>query len=75
MGSSDTEKTLESYGPDIGERTSGLTRVREWVLVEGDRLVVAALVSIAAFWGFSCSTKWVSSPFSTAIRSPAWLAA
>ncbi len=50
MGSSDTEKTLESYGPDIGERTSGLTRVREWVLVEGDRLVVAALVSIAAFW-------------------------
>ncbi|TYT63868.1 hypothetical protein [Natrialba swarupiae] len=52
MGSSDTEKTLESYGPDIGERTSGLTRVREWVLVEGDRLVVAALVSIAAFLGF-----------------------
>ncbi|MEY7850445.1 hypothetical protein AB7C87_14755 [Natrarchaeobius sp. A-rgal3] len=52
MASSDTEETLESYGTDIGERTSSLSRAREWVLVEADRLLVAAFVSIAVFVAF-----------------------
>ncbi|MDQ2050093.1 hypothetical protein RBH26_06305 [Natronolimnohabitans sp. A-GB9] len=49
MGSSEDDETLESHGTDIGKRTSSLTRVREWVLVEGDRLFVATLVSVAVF--------------------------
>ncbi|EMA40536.1 hypothetical protein [Halobiforma nitratireducens] len=52
MGSSDTgesEETLESYGADIGKRTRSWTRFREWVLVEADRLFVAACLSLAVF--------------------------
>ena len=49
MGSSETDETLESYGTEIGKRTNSVTRVREWVLVEGDRLFIASLVSVAVF--------------------------
>ncbi|WP_440766179.1 hypothetical protein [Natronorubrum sp. DTA7] len=49
MGSSETDETLESHGTEIGKRTNSLTRLREWFLVDGDRLFVAALVSVAVF--------------------------
>ncbi|QLK25897.1 hypothetical protein HYG81_17750 [Natrinema zhouii] len=49
MGSSETDETLESYGADIGAQAGLLTRFREWFLVKGNRLTVAAAVSLAIF--------------------------
>jgi hypothetical protein len=49
MGSSETDETLESYGADIGTQSGLLTRFREWFLVEGNRLTVAATVLIGIF--------------------------
>ncbi|WP_440770035.1 hypothetical protein [Natronorubrum sp. DTA28] len=49
MGSSETDETLESHGTEIGKRTNSLTRLQEWFLVDGDRLFIAALVSVAVF--------------------------
>lgn len=49
MGSAEPDETLESHGIEIGERTGSLTRFREWVLVEGDRLFIATIVSVAVF--------------------------
>jgi hypothetical protein len=46
MGSGE-EETLESYGTDMGEESS--VGVYEWVIVEGNRLVVAVLITAAAF--------------------------
>ncbi|MFC4543956.1 hypothetical protein ACFO5R_18675 [Halosolutus amylolyticus] len=45
MGPSETDETLESYGADVGAR-SGLSGVREWIVVEGNRVIVAALLSV-----------------------------
>lgn len=42
-------ETLESHGADIGRRTDSATRVREWLLVEGDRLGIAAGLSVVVF--------------------------
>ncbi|GAB7018504.1 hypothetical protein [Halostagnicola bangensis] len=49
MGSSETDETLESYGTEIGERTSSVTQFREWILVEGDRLFITLVLSAATF--------------------------
>lgn len=49
MGSSETDETLESYGTEIGERSSSLIQFREWILVEGDRLFITVLLSLAVF--------------------------
>ncbi|APX97095.1 AAA family ATPase [Natronorubrum daqingense] len=49
MAASESDDSLESHGAEIGKRTSSITRVKEWVLVEGDRLFVAALVSLGVF--------------------------
>ncbi|SIR77403.1 hypothetical protein [Natronorubrum thiooxidans] len=49
MGSSQTDDTLESHGTDIGSRTDSLAQFREWVLVEGDRLLIAASISLLVF--------------------------
>jgi len=49
MGSAETDETLESYGADIGTRGGVLTRFREWMLVDGNRLSVAAIVLLAVF--------------------------
>ncbi|WP_121742043.1 hypothetical protein [Natronorubrum halophilum] len=49
MGSSETDETLESHGTEMGKRTDSVTRLREWVLVEGDRLFIAMLISAAVF--------------------------
>lgn len=49
MGSPEYDETLESYGAGIGHEDSWLAQAREWVLVEGDRLVVAAIVPAFAF--------------------------
>ncbi|RQG94360.1 hypothetical protein [Natrarchaeobius chitinivorans] len=49
MSSSDAEEAYESYGADIGERMTSWARLRDWVLVEADRLFVAALVSVVTF--------------------------
>ncbi|SEW02391.1 hypothetical protein [Natrinema salifodinae] len=49
MGSSETDETFESYGADIGAQSGVLPRVREWVVVEGNRIVVAALLSVLVF--------------------------
>ncbi|WP_226040650.1 hypothetical protein [Natrinema sp. DC36] len=49
MGSSETDEALESYGADIGTESGSVTRFREWFLVEGNRLTVAATVLIAIF--------------------------
>ncbi|AXR79459.1 hypothetical protein [Natrarchaeobaculum sulfurireducens] len=51
MGSSESDETLESFGADIGKRTRSWTRFREWLLVEADRLFVAALISLGVFVG------------------------
>ncbi|WP_049922438.1 hypothetical protein [Halopiger djelfimassiliensis] len=51
MGSSETDETLESYGADVGARAGSLTRFHEWVLVEGNRLSVAAALSVVVFAG------------------------
>ncbi|WP_265110131.1 hypothetical protein [Halosolutus halophilus] len=44
MGSSRTDETLESYGADVGARSGTLAGVREWIVVEGNRVTVAALL-------------------------------
>ncbi|MXV63619.1 hypothetical protein GS429_16445 [Natronorubrum sp. JWXQ-INN-674] len=49
MGSSEADETLESYGADIGQRTDSATRVKEWILVDGDRLFIASLISLVVF--------------------------
>ncbi|MDF9745457.1 hypothetical protein [Natrinema salsiterrestre] len=49
MGSAGTDETLESYGADVGTREGAATRFREWFLIRGNRLGVAALVSVAVF--------------------------
>ncbi|WP_246998574.1 hypothetical protein [Halosolutus gelatinilyticus] len=49
MGPSETDETLESFGPDIGSRSGGLAGAREWFVVEGSRTRVAALLSVAVF--------------------------
>ncbi|ADD05846.1 uncharacterized protein Nmag_2281 [Natrialba magadii ATCC 43099] len=51
MAAPEADETLESYGSDIGRRTNSWTRLQEWVLVDGDRLVVAALISLGVFVG------------------------
>ncbi|OLZ41740.1 hypothetical protein A6E15_12430 [Natrinema saccharevitans] len=47
--SAETDETLESYGADVDGRGGPLTRLREWVLIRGNRLTVAALLSIVVF--------------------------
>ncbi|OAQ52743.1 hypothetical protein HTG_10475 [Natrinema mahii] len=47
--SAETDETLESYGADVDGRGGPLARLREWVLIRGNRLTVAALLSIAVF--------------------------
>jgi len=49
MGSSEDDATLESYGADIGKRTDSVRRVKEWLLVDGDRLFLASLISLTIF--------------------------
>ncbi|THE66574.1 hypothetical protein D8Y22_00090 [Salinadaptatus halalkaliphilus] len=49
MGSADSEETLESYGTDIGKRKRSLSRLRDWVLVEADRLFVSTVISVVVF--------------------------
>lgn len=49
MTDSEEDETLESHGTNIGKRTSSVRRVKEWVLVEGNRLFVAALISLGVF--------------------------
>ncbi|RKD88090.1 hypothetical protein [Halopiger aswanensis] len=51
MGSSETEtdETLESYGADVGRQAGPLTQFYEWFLIQGNRLAVTALVSVAIF--------------------------
>ncbi len=51
MGSSESDETIQSFGADIGSRTSSWSRVREWFIVEADRLFVAALISLGVFVG------------------------
>ncbi len=49
MGSVEADDTLESYGADIGTQRGAVMRFREWILVEGNRLSVAALVLVSIF--------------------------
>ncbi|GAB3668331.1 hypothetical protein [Halopiger thermotolerans] len=49
MAPSETDETFESYGADIGETSGAVGRIREWVIVEGNRVLVAVLVSAAVF--------------------------
>ncbi|WP_254522411.1 hypothetical protein [Natrinema caseinilyticum] len=49
MVSSESDERLESYGADIGARSRPIPRAREWLLVEGDRVVVAALLLVGVF--------------------------
>ncbi|QLG50414.1 hypothetical protein [Natrinema halophilum] len=46
MVSSESDETIESYGARIGTRSGPLPRAREWLLIEGDRIVVTALLSV-----------------------------
>lgn len=47
--SSETDETLESYGANVGGPGGPLTRFHEWVLIQGNRLAVAALLSAVIF--------------------------
>jgi hypothetical protein len=49
MGSAEIDETLESYGADIGTSDGVVIRFREWFLISGNRLGVAAIVSVAVF--------------------------
>ncbi|MCU4740851.1 hypothetical protein OB955_07095 [Halobacteria archaeon AArc-m2/3/4] len=49
MGSSGSDESIESFGAEVGQRTGPVTRLREWFLLEGDRLFVATLVSVVVF--------------------------
>ncbi|WP_226481317.1 hypothetical protein [Natrinema amylolyticum] len=49
MGSAETDETLESYGADVGREAGPLTRFHEWFLIQGNRLAVAALLSVVIF--------------------------
>ena len=44
-----TDESFESPGTDTGRRTGPLRRVREWVIVDADRLAVAAAISVGTF--------------------------
>lgn len=48
-GNQTDEESFESFGTEIGRQQSGLTRLKEWVLVEGNRLFVAALLLAFVF--------------------------
>ena len=43
------DETLESYGSDIGQRTTSLTRAKEWVMVEANRLSIAVALCVIVF--------------------------
>lgn len=44
------DETLESHGTEMGRQaTTPVGRVREWVLVEGDRLLITILLSLSIF--------------------------
>ncbi|WP_306056190.1 hypothetical protein [Natronococcus wangiae] len=49
MEPSEVDETLESHGTEIGQRTNSLTRLWEWVLVDGNRVLIATLLSVAVF--------------------------
>lgn len=49
MASSDRDESLESHGSTIGQQTSPIRRVWEWVLVEGSRLYVATVIVLGIF--------------------------
>ncbi|WP_254528216.1 hypothetical protein [Natrinema gelatinilyticum] len=49
MVSSENDERLESYGADIGARSRPFPRAREWLLVEGDRVVLTGLLSVVVF--------------------------
>ena len=49
MGSSESDDTLESHGTDIGSQASLPSRFQEWVLVEANRLLIAASISLLVF--------------------------
>ncbi len=49
MGSLEREEMLESYGADIGKEENRTQQLKEWILVEGDRIVLAAGISILTF--------------------------
>jgi hypothetical protein len=52
MSSSGSDETLESYGAEVGMWADSWARVRDWFLVEADRLFVALVISIAVALGF-----------------------
>ncbi|ELY59677.1 hypothetical protein C491_04896 [Natronococcus amylolyticus DSM 10524] len=52
MSSSQSEESLQSYGAEVGRWTSSWARVRDWFLVEGDRLFLAIGISAAVFLTF-----------------------
>ncbi len=49
MSDRETEEALESYGAEISPETSALTKAREWLLVDGDRLVISIGISFGVF--------------------------
>ncbi|QFU82701.1 hypothetical protein [Natronorubrum aibiense] len=49
MGASGADDTLESHGIDMGRRTGPLAQFREWVLVNGNRSLIAASISLLVF--------------------------
>ncbi|ELY98624.1 hypothetical protein [Natrialba asiatica] len=49
MAAPEANETAESYRSDTDQQPNSMTRVREWLVVEGDRLAVAALISGGVF--------------------------
>lgn len=49
MAASGDDAALESYGADIGRQDDLLVRIREWVLLEGNRVLIAVLISTGTF--------------------------
>ncbi|ELY51012.1 hypothetical protein [Natronolimnohabitans innermongolicus] len=49
MDGSDTDAALEFHGADTGTQTDARSRIRDWLLLEGDRRTIAAGLCLAVF--------------------------
>ncbi len=58
MGSRETDESLDSYGTRIGDGESRIVPAKEWVLVNGDRTVIAGLI-VAFVFVFLTVLHWL----------------
>ncbi|NKE34338.1 hypothetical protein GWG54_00635 [Natronococcus sp. JC468] len=49
MGSVDSDETLDSYGTDVNHQNSAVRRIVDWVLLQGNRIVITAALTLGVF--------------------------